>query len=376
MNEVALYIHIPFCAKKCLYCDFPSFCGKDSLMVNYAEALNIDIINSVQDKTVSSIFIGGGTPTYLSLEAWQSIGKAIESLNKSEKAEFSVECNPGTITKEKLEFFKKIGVNRLSIGLQAWQDSLLTTLGRIHTIEEFIYGYELARYMGFNNINIDLMFGIPKQSLENWDETLNKVLALDPEHLSCYSLIVEEGTPFNNMFERNELNVPEENIEREMHYKALELMKKNNYIQYEISNFSKVNKQCAHNLVYWELKDYIGCGSSSHSYLEGNRYRNEENIEKYIELINKKKIAVVESHKNTMDEDVEEFMFMGLRKVSGISEEDFQKRFKKNIFSIYGSSIEKFISYKLLQNEGRRIFLTPRGMEISNTIMSEFLLSK
>jgi oxygen-independent coproporphyrinogen-3 oxidase len=373
MKSVALYIHIPFCKQKCLYCDFPSFAGKESCMPNYAAALAKEI-SSIKDKKIKTIFIGGGTPTYLSLEGWEIISKSIEKLDTCEDLEFTVEGNPGSFTREKLSFLKKMGVNRLSIGLQAFQDSLLRELGRIHTIEDFKQSFEIARSLGFNNINVDLMFGIPSQTLEHWLETLENVTQLNPEHLSCYSLIVEEGTGFYKRFEEGTLSLPDEDLERTMYAKTIEYLRKKEYIQYEISNFTKNNMQCRHNLVYWDLDEYIGCGAASHSYSDGFRYRNEENVEKYIEKMNVECSAVVEKRKNLFKDDVEEFMFMGLRKNEGISKSEFIQRFNKDIHSVYGKVISKYISTGFIKESDDNISLTFEGIELSNVIMAEFLL--
>ncbi len=373
MKSVALYIHIPFCKQKCLYCDFPSFAGKEEYMPLYAAALAKEI-DSIKDKKIKTIFIGGGTPTYLSLEGWEVIKKSINRLNMCEDLEFTVEGNPGTFTREKLTFFKKMGVNRLSIGLQAFQDSLLKELGRIHTIEDFKQSFKIARELGFDNINVDLMFGLPGQTFKQWIDTLKNVTELNPEHLSCYSLIVEEGTSFYKNFEQGTLNLPEEDLERSMQAEAIEYLREKGYIQYEISNFAKEHRHCRHNLVYWNLGEYIGCGAASHSYNNGIRYRNEENAEKYIEKINTEGCAIVERRKNSLKDDMEEFMFMGLRKSQGISKSEFEKRFNKDIHSVYGDVISKYTDTLFMKEDDNNVFLTYEGIELSNVIMAEFLL--
>ena len=373
MKKVALYIHIPFCMQKCLYCDFPSFAGKEEHMLHYAAALAKEISN-IKNKKIKTIFIGGGTPTYLSLAGWKIIKKSIDRLDTSRDLEFTVEGNPGTFTIEKLNFLKEMGVNRLSIGLQAVQDSLLKGLGRIHTYEDFKQSFEMARNLGFHNINVDLMFGLPRQTLSQWQETLKNVTKLNPEHLSCYSLIVEEGTAFYKRFEQGTLNLPDEEIERDMYHETIEYLSGKGYVQYEISNFAKDKMSCRHNLVYWEMDEYIGCGSASHSYSDGFRYRNEENVESYIEKINANGSAIVETKKNSTKDDMEEFMFMGLRKTLGISKNEFLKRFKKDIHSVYDVVISKYISNGLLVENDVNIFLTYEGIEVSNAVMAEFLL--
>ncbi|MFT5872118.1 MAG: oxygen-independent coproporphyrinogen-3 oxidase [Clostridium sp.] len=373
MKSVALYIHIPFCKQKCLYCDFPSFAGKEKHMIDYALALAKEI-NSISGKKIKTIFIGGGTPTYLSLAGWEIIRESIDRLDTCDDLEFTVEGNPGTFTMEKLSFLKEMGVNRLSIGLQAWQDSLLLELGRIHTTYDFKESFEMARNLGFDNINVDLMFGLPSQTLKQWQETLENVIELNPEHLSCYSLIVEEGTAFYKRFEDGTLNLSDEELERSMYAKTLEYLKAKGYIQYEISNFARNNKLCRHNLVYWEMGEYIGCGSASHSYTDGFRYRNEENIGKYIRKINTEDCAIVEKRKNLFKDDMEEFMFMGLRKNIGISKSEFIQRFNSDIHNIYGEIISKYVNTGFMMESDENIFLTYEGIEVSNVIMAEFLI--
>lgn len=373
-NEVALYIHIPFCKQKCLYCDFPSFSGRERFMLDYSQALEKDI-NGIGERSIKSIFIGGGTPTYLSLEAWNNIKNSIDKLYKTLNLEFTVEGNPGTFTEEKLRFLKDMGVNRLSIGLQAWQNSMLEKLGRIHTVEDFMESYKLARDVGFNNINVDLMFGLPGQTYDSWKETLEHVVALNPEHVSCYSLIIEENTPFWKMYDEEKFKLPEEELERKMYSFAVEFLKAKGYNQYEISNFSKKNRECKHNLVYWNLEEYIGCGVGSHSYVNGERYRKTENIEEYIAGVKSGNNLQLDIHKNSIKEDMEEFIFMGLRKIDGISMGEFTIRFKKDIYSVYGDVIRKYKCNGMLIEEKDRLFLSERGIEVSNSVMSEFILA-
>lgn len=372
-NGISLYIHIPFCRQKCLYCDFPSYCGKENKMLSYSNSLSKEIDN-IKDRRINTIFIGGGTPTYLSLEGWNAIKRSIDKLNKSEDLEFTVEGNPGTFDEEKLKLFKAMGVNRLSIGLQAWQDKHLKRLGRIHSSEDFVKSFFMARKLGFDNINIDLMFGLPSQSLEEWKETLERITELQPEHLSCYSLIIEEGTKFYDIYKQNELKLPDEDIERKMYMHTLEYLREEKYYQYEISNFSKENRECRHNLVYWNLEEYIGLGAAAHSYVGGFRYSNIREIDQYITMMDSTNSAVVEKKKNSIKDNMEEFMFMGLRKIRGISIEKFNKKFKISIYEVYGDVIEKYKKKNLLIEAEGQLFLTSKGTEISNSIMSDFML--
>ena len=375
MMNTAVYIHIPFCKMKCHYCDFPSFSGKEHLMVDYAKALSQDILSSCRDKEISSIFIGGGTPTYLCIEGWKILQETLKKLSfKKEEFEFTIEGNPKTFKEEQLEIFKAMGVNRISMGLQAAQDCHLESLGRIHTFEDFNSSFQMLRKAGFSNINVDLMFGLPGQSLKEWKETLQKVIALGPEHVSAYSLIIEEGTRFYKLYEEGKLLLPEEEVERAMYEEAVAYLKEKGYYQYEISNFAKAGYECKHNLVYWSLENYIGCGSSSHSYVEGTRYRNEEKVETYIRYINERGSAKVEESINAKKDNMEEFMFLGLRKKTGISIKEFEKRFEVPIHKIYGEVIDKYKKINLLMEENDQLFLTDKGIELSNQVMADFIL--
>lgn len=348
--------------------------GKESLMEDYIDALSKEI-ELHSDKIFKTIFIGGGTPTYLSLNCISALGKSIEKLKLTEKPEITIECNPGTVDEQKLKMLKCIGINRLSIGLQAWQDSELKKMGRIHTKLEFLDTYQSARKLGFNNINIDLMFGIPGQSLDAWIETLENIIKLKPEHISCYSLIIEEGTCFYEMYQNNELDVPDEDTEREMYTKAKEKLKTSGYHQYEISNFALQNMECKHNLVYWSMEEYIGCGAAAHSYYNGVRYNNINDIEKYINLMHHGKTPKENEHINSINDEIEEYVFLGLRKIEGISEKEFLEKFGVNISDIYGEIINKYLNNKLLIKNGDKIFLSDKGIEVSNVVMSDFILS-
>ncbi|WP_032121932.1 radical SAM family heme chaperone HemW [Clostridium amazonitimonense] len=374
MKEISLYVHIPFCKSKCWYCDFPSFCGKDNLMESYIKALGKEIKDKALIYNIKTIFIGGGTPTYLSLDRLKELKEHMDKLNLSSNVEFTVECNPGTLEEEKLKVLKSMGVNRLSIGLQAYQNSLLKNIGRIHTIEEFLKNYELARKIGFENINIDLMFGLPNQNLEQWRESIIKIAELNPEHISAYSLILEEDTKFYDFYRKGSLNVPGEDVEREMYKELLLILNDFGYKQYEISNFAKEGKECKHNLVYWNMGEYLGVGSSSASYIESTRYKNVETIEEYIKGISKSNEAYGEVHRNSLKEDIEEFMFMGLRKIEGIKEDEFLNRFGKNIDSYYKKIIHKHMAEGLLNRGNGNIRFTAKGIEVSNYILSDFLL--
>ncbi|WP_142414546.1 radical SAM family heme chaperone HemW [Hathewaya massiliensis] len=373
MKEKSLYIHIPFCSKKCLYCDFSSFAGIEYLMDDYVDALCTELLLYKDLYKFKTIFIGGGTPTFLNIKNLKKLGEVIDKLTKETDLEFTMEANPGTFDLEKLQVMKLMGVNRLSIGVQSYNNNLLDKLGRIHTIETFKENYKLAREVGFDNINLDLMFGLPAQKVKDWDKTLENIVGLNPEHISCYSLIIEEGTPFYNMYKERE-GLPEEDEERVMYNHALEFLKNNGYEHYEISNFAKAKKQCRHNLAYWELKDYLGCGSAAHSFIDGYRIENISSVNEYISRIKAGEKPIKSTHKNSIKESVEEFMFMGLRKIEGIDKEHFVELFNTDVHSLYDEVIKKYKSLNLLEEDQVNLKLTKKGIEFSNIVMSEFIL--
>ena len=377
MDKISLYIHIPFCAQKCLYCDFPSFARKDHLRKAYIEALNKEII-SLREKhnnlEINTIFIGGGTPSVLEANELECLLKEVAKLNMAKDIEYSMECNPGNLTEEKLEVMKKYGVNRISMGLQAKQDNLLKGLGRIHNYKTFKENFLLAKKVGFNNINVDLMFGLPNQSLNEWEETLREIISLEPAHISAYSLIIEEGTAFYNLYENDKLKLPTEEEERKMYHLAKKILEENGFNQYEISNYAKEGKECRHNLAYWNMDNWIGVGSAAASYINGKRIKNISSVEEYINSIKDKGEAVEEIINNSKNDNMEEFMFMGLRKINGIDENEFKKRFSMNINDVYGEILNNYIDEGLLIRESGRIFLSEKGIEISNVIMADFLL--
>ncbi|MGV1060663.1 radical SAM family heme chaperone HemW [Clostridium perfringens] len=377
MDKISLYIHIPFCAQKCLYCDFPSFARKDHLRKDYIEALNKEII-SLREKhnnlEINTIFIGGGTPSVLEANELECLLKEVAKLNMAKDIEYSMECNPGNLTEEKLEVMKKYGVNRISMGLQAKQDNLLKGIGRIHNYKTFKENFLLAKKVGFNNINVDLMFGLPNQSLNEWEETLKEIISLEPAHISAYSLIIEEGTAFYNLYENDKLKLPTEEEERKMYHLAKRILEENGFNQYEISNYAKEGKECRHNLAYWNMDNWIGVGSAAASYINGKRIKNISSVEEYINSIKDKGEAVEEIINNSKNDNMEEFMFMGLRKINGIDENEFKNRFSMNINDVYGEILNKYIGERLLIRESGRIFLSEKGIEISNVIMADFLL--
>lgn len=374
-KELSLYIHIPFCKQKCFYCDFPSYASIDYLKSDYVEALCKEIEEKAIKYKIKSIFIGGGTPSYLETEEIIKILNSINKLDLSEDIEFTMECNPGALKEEKLRAMLNGGVNRISMGLQAVQNSLLKDIGRIHSFKQFEENFNLARQIGFKNINVDLMFGLPNQKVEEWKESLETIARMNPEHISAYSLIIEEGTAFYKLWERNKLILPSEEEEREMYVITKNILKNYGYHQYEISNYSKVGSECYHNKVYWKSDEYLGLGSASTSFIDGKRIKNIENVKDYIDKINSGEDVIDDIYVNTLEDSMEEFVFMGLRMIEGINVNEFNKRFGVTIEGIYKEVIDKNINKKLLVLENDRLRLTEKGIELSNSVMSDFILT-
>ena len=374
MKNISLYVHIPFCKQKCFYCDFKSYAGIEELENDYIDALILEIRNKCKGYLIKTLFIGGGTPSYLSENNLSKLLKELNKLSFLDDAEKTIECNPGTLSDEKIKIIKENNMNRISMGLQTTKNNLLKNIGRIHTIEEFKANYKRVRELGIENINIDIMFGLPNQSLEDYKETLEDIVKLNPEHISAYSLIIEEGTYFYKLYEENKLNVPNEDDERRMYEITKEILEDNNYKQYEISNYAKEGRECRHNKVYWELDEYIGVGVSASSFIDEKRIKNIDNIKEYIERINSN-IDVSESIvANSLKEDMEEFMFLGLRMIEGVSIDKFKDKFSKDINDVYGEIINKNKKLDLLDEKNGRIYLTDKGIEVSNWVMSEFIL--
>lgn len=372
-DKISLYIHIPFCVRKCLYCDFPSFSGMESIFDDYVRMLCREIDETYSDyrgMEVKSIFVGGGTPSVLPPALLGRISDKIFSrFDVDSKAEITIETNPGTLDAKKLAEMKSMYFNRLSMGLQAWQDRLLKKLGRIHTADEFETNFLQARDAGFKNINVDLMFALPAQSLDDWQETLEKVIKLRPEHISAYSLIIEEGTPFFDMFDRGELKETDEETDRKMYYLAKEMLSDKSYKQYEISNFAKEGFECYHNKVYWRTEEYQGFGLGAHSYADGVRFHNTYDMKEYL----RGEGLRLDKEFLSLQEKQEEFMFMGLRMNEGVSEAEFLRRFGESMDSVYGDEIKELISEELLVKKDGRLSLTDRGVDISNSVFEKFI---
>lgn len=375
MKTYGLYIHIPFCAQKCFYCDFASYSGKEKHVESYLTALGGEIRKKAEGRLFDTVFIGGGTPSFLSSHELRILSGILKDVNMTRDYEFTMECNPGNITEEKARVIKDMGVNRLSIGLQSSNDHILLDIGRIHTYREFEENFHMLRGLGFDNINVDLIYGLPGENMNILRKTLEDVMTLRPEHISCYSLIIEEFTPFYFKHKKNELNLPDEETEREMNALIIETLKKNGYHRYEISNYTQEGRECRHNIRYWTGEEYVGCGTSAHEYLHGERQENIRTIEGYIRKMEAEGSAAVREHQNTFQEDVEEYVFMGMRLLKGIHKPSFEERFGVTMESLYEEAIDRHVKEGLLVNTADNLRFTDKGIEFSNHVLSDFLLS-
>ena len=373
MKDLSIYIHIPFCKEKCYYCDFLSFKGKDDYFRAYQNALLKEIISFANENKniyeIKTIFIGGGTPSVLPIGFIGEIMQTIfENFKVSELAEITIEANPGVLSYELIKHFKNSNINRISLGVQSLKNDILKNIGRLHTAEQFYENFNNIRKADFNNVNVDLMFSLPNQSLYDFEETLLKILNFEPEHISCYSLILEENTKFYSMYESGLLEPVEDELDREFYYKAINILEKNDYNFYEISNFSKKNKECKHNIVYWERKEYVGFGLGASSLLNETRITNTKKFNEYINFKNDKFIEIL--NKNDI---YSEFVFLGLRMTQGISKSKFKKNFGIELKEIYAKEIEKFLKNGLLIENGDFIHLSKKGIDLSNTVFLEFI---
>ena len=402
-----LYIHIPFCVRKCRYCDFLSFASDACVREKYVDQLIREIESIPEEdagqcpenaaprlnltgRTVETIFIGGGTPSLLPPSAIERILAAVRQVFRVEPdAEITMEANPGTLTPDSAAGYRNAGVNRLSLGLQSASEEELRLLGRIHTREQFLQSFRAARDAGFDNINVDLMSALPGQSEESWQETLRFVCDLEPEHISAYSLIIEQGTPFWEQYgpgmggcrRENVLPLPDEDTENRIYHLTRDFLGEMGYQRYEISNYAKPGKECRHNIGYWTEVSYLGLGLGASSYMDGCRFSNEKDLRRYLALDLehdcgeglRELAGPVEQL--SREARMEEFMFLGLRMTRGVSEMDFVRLFGVKMETVYGAVIERLMANGLLKKEGVWLSLTEWGMDVSNFVLSEFLLS-
>lgn len=379
-QPLGIYIHIPFCAKKCLYCDFASAPGTPAQMAQYFRVLSQEIrsfegLGSLY--TVRSVFFGGGTPSLVPEGYLRNVMRLLHELFEWEPdAEVSIECNPGTLTPEKCAAYREMGIGRLSLGLQSVHAEELARLGRIHSYREFEESFYAARRAGFRNINVDLMSGLPKQTKEMWQETLETVAGLRPEHISAYSLSLEPGTPFYERYGTpiGRMELPGEETEREMYRMTAKILQEAGYHRYEISNYAKEGYECRHNLAYWTGGEYVGFGQSAASYLNRRRFVNPAGAAEYLAFAKNAYAAYRNTRPQTEKEQMEEYMFLGLRTSRGVSAAEFSARFGKPFPEQYEKVIERYTALGFLGRRKGRIVLTEQGIDVSNPILSEFLL--
>ena len=375
-RELELYIHIPFCARKCAYCDFLSFAAPERVYRDYMDKLMEEICGqgpNFQEYRVSTIFVGGGTPSLLPADLIMELFATLhENFDISLDAEITMEANPGTLTMEKLEVYRQSGVNRLSIGLQSADDKELKYLGRIHSYDSFLKSYQRARQAGFQNINIDLMFAIPGQTGEAWRAHLRQVAELKAEHISAYSLIIEEGTPFAEC----ELDLPDEDTEYQMYEDTAGILAEYGYQQYEISNYAKDGYACRHNIGYWKRTEYLGLGLGASSLYGENRFSNTRDMQEYLGFSGNTERIRKDVLKLSLKDQIEEFMYLGLRMTEGISEIDFEQNFGQKLENIYGSVLQKYKETGFLEKTGTNWRFTRKGIHVSNHILAELLLDE
>lgn len=393
-EELSLYIHIPFCVRKCGYCDFLSAPADEKARDRYVQALLMEIERyqgtETADRKIKTLYIGGGTPSILSVDQLDCIMQKIKyTFNFCDDIEASMEMNPGTASKEKCKALYQMGINRLSIGLQSTNDMELKTLGRIHSYEDFINTYTWCREAGFQNINVDLMAALPYQIVESYTTGLRKIIRLAPEHISAYSLILEEGTPFYQKYNSGCYPLPDEEQERLMYRETEQILAQAGYERYEISNYAKKGYACRHNLVYWQGGDYLGLGLGSSSYMDGVRFHNTTDFITYVN----QGTYVEDREELSVQAKMEEFMFLGLRVMAGVSGTEFEKRFGKTMEDVYGDVLRKHEEEGLLQIERKedrkeaaaaepakgktnieKVMLTTNGVDVSNYVFADFLL--
>ena len=391
-KEIGIYVHIPFCKKKCYYCDFVSFpnCNNE-IIEKYVENLKKEIeygirktlklfkqnYDNVEGINVNSIYFGGGTPSFIDAKYINDILNCLylnENMKINDDCEITIEANPGTVDYDKLKAYKDMGFNRISLGLQSTNDEILKKIGRIHSYDEFLDAYKIAREVGFNNINVDLMFGLPYQTLEDVNDAINKIIELNPEHVSTYSLIVEDDTEMARMVDSDEIELPDEENEREEYWLVKKRLEREGYRHYEISNFAKENYESRHNMNCWKQEEYLGFGVNASSYVEKMRYSNIENLEEYMKNIEENRFdsnVIIEEvqDKKTMEN---EFMVLGLRMIDGVDISKFIERFKENPLELYSDSLKKLLKDNMI-TIGDRIKLTDKGLDLANIVWEEFI---
>ena len=372
-KKFSLYIHIPFCFSKCGYCDFISYSDKDEYIPIYFDALikEIEYFSGECDRKIDSVYVGGGTPSYVAATYIKRVIEKIEeSFVLSEDCEISMEANPGTIDKEKATIYKDLPINRFSLGVQTLNDSLLKVLGRTHTTKDIYNSIELFKDMGVLNFNVDLMYALPGQSIEDWATTVRKIIELSPTHISAYALSIEEGTEFYKLYKNKEFD---DELDRKMYVYIIDELKKNNFERYEISNFAIKGYECKHNLYCWGLEEYRGFGAGAHSFVDNKRFNNYENIGEYISMINTGQSAIFKSKIQSESELISDYCILALRTSSGINLEEYNLIFKHDFYDRFGRIVSDFLVDGLMSADRENIALSDKGFDYANVVMREFL---
>lgn len=377
MLPKAVYIHIPFCTNKCHYCDFNSYVLKGQPVADYLDALEREMeltVNQIPAQGIETIFVGGGTPTVLLPDQMSRFLRLVNTYfpDRVDGLEFSMEANPGTTDLEKLQAMKEGGVNRISFGVQSFNNELLVELGRIHNTDDVYRSLENARSVGFDNLSIDLMFGLPKQTLALMEDTLDKALKLDLQHYSIYSLKIEENTLFHTLFNKNKLPLPDEEDELEMYLSIMRRLKAAGYEQYEISNFARPGRQSRHNSAYWHNDSYYGIGAGAHGYMKGNRHVNIKGVQPYIDATSKG-LPILERFEVSEQEAMEDFMMVGLRLLAGVKREDFRQQFGKELEDVFPQQLERMTAQGMLTSDTVGYRLSEQGLLFGNDVFAQFL---
>ena len=377
MVDLSIYIHIPFCSSKCYYCDFTSFSNQKSRIEEYINSLIIELSlykEELKNYKIKTIFIGGGTPSAIDAKyIYRVLEYIYKNFNTYEDMEITMELNPGTLELDKLKIYKEANINRISIGLQTLNHNILKKLGRIHSAEDFFHSYDMLNRAGFENINVDLIFNLPDQRIAMGMKDVETLVKLGVKHISYYSLIIEPGTLMNKWHQQNKLKLLDEDSERKLYHNVKDYLKDQGYIHYEISNFAMKDHECLHNLVYWKIKPYLGVGLSSHSFINKKRFWNTNNLNDYIEKLNKKILPIKEEEAISKEIEIAEACIFGLRLVEGIDKREFNNRFDVDIKSLYENSINKHKKAGLLYEDENSLRLTDRGLDLANLVEIDFL---
>ncbi|MDQ0416234.1 oxygen-independent coproporphyrinogen-3 oxidase [Croceifilum oryzae] len=378
MAPKAIYLHIPFCTHKCFYCDFTAYVVEGQPVEEYLTAIDREMevtVSQVPPGEIEAIFIGGGTPTVLNPSQMKRFLTSIRQYfpNWSPHIEYTIEANPGTTTPELLDVMREGGINRISFGAQTFREDLLKDIGRIHGVSDIERSVRQAREAGFDNLSLDLMFGLPKQTVQDVKDTLERAVGLQPEHFSAYSLKVEEGTLFHHLYERKKLPLPSEDDEAQMYLLTRQYLAEHGYDQYEVSNFAKPGRTSRHNKTYWYNQEYYGLGTGAHGYMDGVRFANIKGVKEYNARLQKGERPVAESYQVDRNEDIENFMILGLRLMEGVSKDTFRERYSIEMETVFGHVIVPWIEKGLLHWQGDRLVLTEQGLMFGNDVFASFL---